>query len=445
MLPEAAWKATLGELELQMTRATFNTWLRGARLVDYSEGTFVIGVKNDYARDWLEKRLHLTIQRTLQSVSGEGAGLRFVTGQPAARRTASSDRSLRPPNGAAATRAAAGLREAYTFDSFVVGASNRLAHAAALAVAERPGQAYNPLFIYGGVGLGKTHLLHAIGHRCRRRELDVRYVTSETFTNDLIHSIRSQTMDAFRERYRTPDILLIDDVQFIAGKESTQEEMFHTFNDLHRSGKQVILSSDRAPKAMNTLEERLQSRFEWGLLADIQLPTSETRLAILRAKAERLGLPVSEAVLEFVAATVRSNIREMEGALTRLLAHADLTGAPADLALARHVLAAQSAEHRPVTVTTIISAVASHYRLSEQALCGAGRSRTVALPRQVCMYLARTETNASYPQIGSALGNRDHTTILYGYGKIAAAVERDPHLKQETETIRQALHSARVS
>ncbi|NLF63585.1 MAG: chromosomal replication initiator protein DnaA, partial [Chloroflexi bacterium] len=291
MLPETAWKATLGELELQMTKATFNTWLKDTRLLACDDSSFVIGVRNDYARDWLENRLHGAVVRTLSAIVGQEVEVRFVVGGRLPDNVQSNGYHGKPgtaseeepktqgrENGSSPSEQ---LKDRYTFSTFVVGSSNRLAHAAALSVAEQPGRAYNPLFIYGGVGLGKTHLLHAIGHRCNDNGYTICYVSSETFTNDLIQSIRGQKMEQFREKYRTPDVLLIDDIQFIAGKESTQEEFFHTFNHLHTNGKQVVLSSDRPPKAMVTLEERLQSRFEWGLMTDIQSPDAEMRAAIL--------------------------------------------------------------------------------------------------------------------------------------------------------------------
>jgi chromosomal replication initiator protein len=445
MNAESAWKATLGDLELQMTKATFNTWLRDTRFLASEEGEFVIGVRNDYARDWLENRLKETIVRTLASMIGRPASVRFVVwsdeviaapapalGQPAAETRPSRNGHLPSNNGH--------LNGRYTFSTFIVGQSNRLAHAAALSVAEHPGSTYNPLFIYGGVGLGKTHLLHAIGHRCLERGMSVCYVSSESFTNDLIQSIRSQKMAQFRERYRTLDVLLIDDVQFIAGKESTQEELFHTFNDLHSQGKQVVLSSDRPPKAMGTLEERLQSRFEWGLMADIQLPDYETRIAILRAKAESSNLAVPDEVLATIAHNVRKNIRELEGVLNKVIAYAQLTGRAidgqtADLALAELI-------HPPekLTMEQVMATVAGYYHINVEALQSNSRSRTVAFPRQMAMYLARTETGLSFPQIGENLGKRDHTTVLYGYEKIGELLETDSAVRRDIMEIKARLY-----
>ncbi|MCA9989300.1 MAG: chromosomal replication initiator protein DnaA [Anaerolineales bacterium] len=443
MLPEAAWKATLGQLEMQMTRATFDTWLKGSSVAKHSGTAYVIRVRNDYARDWLTHRLHDTIVRTLSAVLEAPATVSFTVKE-----------EVVAPAGAPATVSAIShegqtealpLKAHYTFANFVVGPSNQLAHAAAQAVAEKPGSSYNPLFIYGGVGLGKTHLLQAIGHRCLEQGFSVCYVTSETFTNDLIAAIRQRRTEQFRSKYRTTDVLLIDDVQFVAGKESTQEELFHTFNDLHREGRQVILSSDRPPKAMVTLEERLRSRFAWGLMADIQMPAVETRAAILRIKAESNGLHLSDDVIELMASAVRNNIRELEGALTKVIAYAQLTGVEIDRSLVERVLADLIKRPRKVTVDRVLETVAQHYGVSEAALLGASRSRTVAFPRQIVMYLARTETDASLPQIGRRLGGRDHSTVLYGYEKINGLLETNADIRREAMAIRSALYETQLS
>jgi chromosomal replication initiator protein len=444
---EAAWKATLGELELQMTKATFNTWLKDARLLGCDDNEYVIGVRNDYARDWLEIRLQDTIMRTLSTIIGQPVSIRFIVSsdEPAIAQTPTisngqGERVMVEPS---ATLSSNGhLNGRYTFSTFVVGTSNRLAHAAALSVSEQPGSTYNPLFIYGGVGLGKTHLMHAIGHRCRELGFNVYYVSSETFTNDLIQSIRSQKMAQFREKYRNLDVLLIDDIQFIAGKESTQEELFHTFNDLHSRGKQVVLSSDRPPKAMVTLEERLQSRFEWGLMADIQLPDIETRMAILRAKAESSAIDVPDTVLDTIAHHVRKNIRELEGALNKVIAYAELTGGTVDNHLASMALSDLILKPEKVTIEHVIETVATYYHVTVDGLRSNSRSRTVAFPRQMAMYLARTETGLSYPQIGERLGNRDHTTILYGYEKIAELLETDDNIRRDILEIKAVLYDS---
>ncbi len=457
MSPEIAWKATLGELELQMTGATFNTWLKDTRLVSAEEDTYVIGVRNPYARDWLENRLKRTIVRTMANIIGRKPTVSFVVtvgeqeggGGMSGKKSAESASSAEPTAGANGhapaplepTRLTSNLNPRYTFNTFVVGHNNRLAHAAALSVGEKPGQTYNPLFIYGGVGLGKTHLLHAVGHKCQETGHTVCYVSSEQFTNDLIQAIRNQRTAEFREKYRTPDVLLIDDIQFIAGKESTQEELFHTFNDLHSQGKQVVISSDRPPRAMVTLEERLRSRFEWGLMADIQQPDQETRMAILQSKAEESGLFVPEEVFHIIAHHIRNNIRELEGALNKVIAYSQLTGEPISAELVRRALADSIRRAEKVTVNQVLHVVADYYHVSMDALCGPSRSRAIALPRQVAMYLCRTETEASLPQIGAELGSRDHTTILYGIDKIAVTIEPDPSLRRDVLDIKATLYA----
>lgn len=445
LTPEAAWQATLGELELQMTRATFNTWLKDARMLACDDHEYVIGIRNDYAKDWLENRLHDTIIRTLTAITGQESNVRFVVWSDdliapppqTFEKELSTEENRRPvqPNNVNGN-----LNQKFTFANFVVGSSNRLAHAAALSVAENPGQTYNPLFIYGGVGLGKTHLLHAIGHRCNLDGRTVRYISSETFTNDLVQSIRNKQMSEFRERYRTPDVLMIDDIQFIAGKESTQEELFHTFNELHSQGKQVVISSDRPPKAMVTLEERLQSRFEWGLMADIQLPDEETRKAILQAKAETMNVYVPDYAIDLIAHHVHQNIRELEGALNKIMAYAQLWGSVIDEELINMALADLVRRPQKLTIDQVINAVCHHYNVTGDALAGNSRARVVAFPRQVAMYLARTETDASLPQIGTKLGNRDHTTIMYGHDKISTLVEKDPVARREMLQIKALLY-----
>ncbi len=436
-----------------MTRATFNTWLKDARLLGQENDEYIVGVRNDYAKDWLENRLYDTIVRTLAAIVRRPVNLRFVVwsdeiiaeppsienGAPKSKNRAAI---TAVPQLASANSSSANLNQRFTFSSFVVGSSNRLAHAAALSVAEHPGQTYNPLFIYGGVGLGKTHLLHAIGQRCQEEGYDVCYISSETFTNDLVQSIRNKTTDEFRERYRTPDVLMIDDIQFIAGKESTQEELFHTFNELHSQGKQVIISSDRPPKAMVTLEERLQSRFEWGLMADIQLPDVETRKAILQSKADDSGIYVPDEVVELIAHRVRKNIRELEGSLNKVMAYSQLTGQPVDVDLVNMALSDLMSRPDKVTIDQVVDAVCRFYKVSEDAMSSSSRSRTIAYPRQIAMYLARTETDASLPQIGARLGNRDHTTILYGYEKIAKEVERDDSIRRDMLEIKAVLYDA---
>ena len=440
MTAERFWEAALGQLQLEMPRAAFDTWVRDAELLTYEDGTFIVGVQNAYAKDWLEDRLRSTVTRVLTGISGRSADVRFVVWHDD-----SVDIEHAPvmslPEVVPQKKVISNTNVSpkYTFESFVVGPSNRLAAAAAQAVAENPARAYNPLFLYGGVGLGKTHLLHAIGNACGGAGLQILYVSSEEFTNDLINAIRTRTTDAFRDRYRRIDVLLIDDIQFIAGKESTQEEFFHTFNTLHGQDKQLIISSDRPPKALITLEERLRSRFEWGLTADIQAPDYETRLAILSSKAERAGRRVPSNFLEIIAKRVQSNIRELEGALNRVYAFSDLSGLPLTKDLVESALADLLPRTGSLTPEHIIRVVAKIYGVDEERLLSKQRSRDVSLPRQVAMYLIREETGASLPQIGEALGGRDHTTVMYGCNKISDRLETDDGLRRQVFSIREAL------
>jgi len=441
MSAERLWQAALGQLQLEMPRATFDTWVRDAELLAHEDGAYIIGVRNAYARDWLEDRMLATVKRVLTGLAGRTVEVRFVVwqGEPSDEPAAAAPPAPAPASPVRASSVP--LNPRYSFENFVVGPSNRLAHAASMAVAENPARAYNPLFLYGGVGLGKTHLLHAVGNTTAAQGLQVLYVSSEDFTNDLINAIRTHTTEAFRERYRRIDVLLIDDIQFIAGKESTQEEFFHTFNALHGQDKQLVISSDRPPKALVTLEERLRSRFEWGLTADIQPPDLETRLAILRSKAERAGRMVDDQHLELVARRVQSNIRELEGALTRVLAYSDLSNQPLSTDLIEIALADLLPRPGALTADRIIAAVAEHFDLDEADLLGRGRSRDVALPRQIAMYLMREETQASLPQIGESLGGRDHTTIMYGCDKIIAQLETDDGMRRKVAAIREALYN----
>jgi chromosomal replication initiator protein len=443
MNADQIWQAALGELQLQMTKPTFDTWLKNTRAISYEDGALIIGVHNAYAKDWLENRLLPIIKRTLARIVGRTVEARFVlNAEPV------EEESPLPLMESSATQSETTtksppmmLNSKYTFLTFVIGPSNRLAHAAALAAAENPARAYNPLFIYGGAGLGKTHLMHAIGHTCQEKAHRVLYATSEKFTNDLINSIRSHSTEEFRNKYRTMDVLLLDDIHFIAGKESTQEEFFHTFNALHAANKQIVISSDRHPKAIPTLEERLCSRFEGGLIADIQPPDLETRIAILRTKREALPIPIPDQVIEYIAHKFMNNVRELEGALNRVVAEAMSERQP--LTVDRAALALQGIliNRTECTPEAVIEAVADFYSLTPEDLKGPNRSRKVVKPRHIAMYLARQETEASLPQIGKALGDRDHTTVLHGANKISDQIERDEMLRREIVTIKSRLYN----
>jgi len=445
MNADMAWQSVLGQLQMEMPRASFDTWVRDTRPVSYEQGILTVGVRNAYARDWLESRLASTVSRLLIGILNSNVAVDFVVSQadesaapgPDTEADISSIEFSSPDAQARNTT----LNPRYTFETYVVGSGNRLAHAACQAVAEKPARAYNPLFLSGGVGLGKTHLLHAIGNACHKRGLNVLYVSSEEFTNDVINAIRTHTTQAFREKYRSSDVLLIDDIQFIAGKESTQEEFFHTFNTLHGQDKQIIVSSDRPPKSLVTLEERLRSRFEWGLAADIQPPDLETRLAILRSKAERTGRHISDEILETVARRVQSNIRELEGALNRIVAFADLSGSALTPELVDMALADLLPQRGDIPPQRIIELVAREWQTTVEALIGRDRSQKIAQPRQVAMYLLRKRTDASLPQIGEVLGGRDHSTVMYAIQKIGNEMETKSDLRRRVGSIEQLLYN----
>lgn len=444
---EQAWQSVLGQLQMEMPRASFDTWVRDTKPLSYQDGMLTIGVRNAYARDWLESRLASTVSRLLVGIMNASVAVNFiVNGNDAEVIADEAPPASGEPEPAAVFEQPArpsNMNPRYLFETFVVGSGNRLAHAACQAVAEKPARAYNPLFLYGGVGLGKTHLLHAIGNACHARGLNVLYVSSEEFTNDMINAIRTHTNQAFREKYRSADVLLVDDIQFIAGKESTQEEFFHTFNTLHGQDKQIIVSSDRPPKSLNTLDERLRSRFEWGLTADIQPPDLETRLAILRSKAERTGRNISNEILEIIAERVQSNIRELEGALNRILAFADLSGAHLNSQLVDVALADLLPQNSDMEPDEVVNQVAQYYKLSMDKLLSLDRSRDVAQPRQIAMYLLREDAHISYPQIGEVLGGRDHTTVMYAVDKIKKEIIRDSgsKLSRDINQIRRQLRS----
>jgi chromosomal replication initiator protein len=444
MNTEQAWQSVLGQLQMEMPRASFDTWVRDTRPVSYDNGTLTIGVRNAYARDWLESRLASTVNRLLIGILDSNVSVNFVVSQAEENDSrsdpepAAASMEITPPESRSRNNS---INPRYTFETYVVGSGNRLAHAACLAVAEKPARAYNPLFVYGGVGLGKTHLLHAVANACHARGLTVLYVSSEEFTNDMINAIRTHTTQAFREKYRSADVLLVDDIQFIAGKESTQEEFFHTFNTLHGQDKQIIVSSDRPPKSLVTLEERLRSRFEWGLTADIQPPDLETRLAILRSKGERTGRQISDEILERIARSVDSNIRELEGALNRVIAFADLSGSSLTPGLVDSALADLLPSRRNISADKVIELVAREWQTTVDALLGRDRSQKIAEPRQVAMYLLRKETDASLPQIGEVLGGRDHTTVMYAIQKIENEMTTKQDLEKRVRSVKHQLYA----
>jgi chromosomal replication initiator protein len=439
------WRAVLGELQVSLSPANYETWLKDTTLAEIDESRFRIAAPNGFARDWLDNRYRTLVSQTLARVVGGSVQVEFVVADAPGGVPAQSDEDNLPPPPLSAGGNTVNLNSRYTFANFIVGSANRLAHAAALSVAERPGHAYNPLFLYGGVGLGKTHLMHAIGNAVavkfpRKRIL---YATSEKFTNDFINSIREQKMEDFRNRYRRIDVLLIDDIQFIAERERTQEEFFHTFNAIHEAGKQIVLSSDRPPKAITTLEERLRSRFEWGLIADLTPPDLETRIAILRSKAEdQLNLIPAE-VIEFIARKVVSNVRELEGALNRVIAYASMSGMPINNELASAVLSnvMYNPKKRSITPQRIVRAVADYYGVNLDQLRSSKRDRAIVVPRQIAMFLIREETDISLLRIGAELGGRDHSTVLHACDKIARELAENDEMRREISAVREMIYS----
>lgn len=464
--PHAVWQTVLSELALQMPAPTFDTWVRDTVVLGYEDGEFIIGLPNAYARDWLENRLRPTIKRSLSGIMRRAVQVQFrvrtraLDEEPQLPRAplyqANAEEPLMditetpevPPAAPRPTRPEPEadiqpipLNPAHTFETFVVGSHNRLAHAAAMAVVDAPGQSFNPLFIYSGVGLGKTHLLNAIGNSLRRKGLRMVYCSSESFMNELIAAIRNQTPEQFRNKYRQLDILLIDDIQFIAGKERTQEEFFHTFNALHAAGKQVVLSSDRAPKLLTTLDDRLRSRFEGGLQTDISQPDFETRVAILQSKANRMGAPVPYDVLMLVAERVDSNIRELEGALNRLVMQARLTNQPLGLGLAKSLLENLAPMRQPCAPAEVIRIVAQHFGLRAEDLTGRKRTKEIANARQIAMYLLREENDLSLPAIGDHLGGRDHSTVRYGVERVSDELNSDEALRTTIMGLRERMYA----
>jgi chromosomal replication initiator protein len=424
---ESLWIEVAGRLKGALNETTYRTWFGEVEAAELSDDAFVLGVPNDFTREWIEGHFLGLIGAAVRDVTGQERriGLSVTERAPAAIPAPTEVRKR-----AGADSSESGMNPKYTFDLFVIGSSNRFAHAAALAVAEAPAQAYNPLFIYGGTGLGKTHLMQAIAQYVGEHssDLSVRYVTSETFMNDFINSLRDKRIEGFKQRYRTYDLLLVDDVQFFEHKERIQEEFFHTFNSLYEAGSQIVMSSDRPPRDIATLEERLRSRFEWGLITDVQPPDLETRIAILRKKVKTDGIHVTDPqVLSFIASRISTNIRELEGALTRVVAFSSLTGRTLSVELAEDVLkdVFPQGEAAEVSIRRIQELVSERFQLSMDELCGDRRSQSIVYPRQVAMYLSRELTDSSLPKIGKEFGGRDHTTVIHATSKIARLIRED--------------------
>ncbi|WP_059171610.1 chromosomal replication initiator protein DnaA [Bacillus sp. FJAT-27445] len=439
------WNAALATIETKISKPSFDTWLKSTKAHSLQGNTLVVTAPNEFARDWLEERYAQLISGILYDITGEELEVKFIIPQvkngeehelstPKKRLKRDEENNDIPQTM---------LNPKYTFDTFVIGSGNRFAHAASLAVAEAPAKAYNPLFIYGGVGLGKTHLMHAIGHYVLEHNPSAKvvYLSSEKFTNEFINSIRDNKAIEFRNKYRKVDVLLIDDIQFLAGKESTQEEFFHTFNTLHEESKQIIISSDRPPKEIPTLEDRLRSRFEWGLITDITPPDLETRIAILRKKAKAEGLDIPNEVMLYIANQIDSNIRELEGALIRVVAYSSLINKDINADLAAEALKdiIPSSKPKIVTILDIQKAVGQQFNIKLEDFKARKRTRTVAFPRQVAMYLSRELTDFSLPKIGEEFGGRDHTTVIHAHEKISKLLTSDPQLQKQVKELNEML------
>jgi chromosomal replication initiator protein len=421
------WDLVLSRVEAKVNRHSFYTWFKPTSFVSDDGNAIRVRVPNALFRDWLTKHYAAVLDEAFTEVARAGATVSFLTEDAPIERVVGHDVDVPlPPEAEDAT--AGGLGPRYSFDTFIVGPSNQFAHAACRAVAEAPSRSYNPLFIYGGVGLGKTHLMHAIGHYVlsHLKNFKLTYISSERFMNEMINAVRYDRVLDFRERYRSVDVLLVDDIQFLAGKEGTQTEFFHTFNALYDSQKQIVISSDCPPHEIPSLEERLRSRFEWGLIADIQPPDLETKVAILKRKAEAEGVPLPDAVAIYIAGKIKSNIRELEGSLIRLIAYASLTGREISLPLAQDVLRnVLQNEERAVTIEIIQKFVSDYYQLKVIDLKSRNNSKSIAMPRQIAMYLCKNLTNASLPEIGRSFGGKHHSTVIHSIKKIEALRQND--------------------
>jgi chromosomal replication initiator protein len=441
------WNKALSIIEKKISKPSFETWLKSTKAHSLQGDTFIVSVPNDFARDWLEGRYVHLISGVLYEITGEELSVKFIIPQN------QEDQDFQVPsskrnklkNDEPAELNQNMLNPKYTFDTFVIGSGNRFAHAASLAVAEAPAKAYNPFFIYGGVGLGKTHLMHAIGHYVieHNPSAKVVYLSSEKFTNEFINSIRDNKAEYFRNKYRNVDILLIDDIQFLAGKESTQEEFFHTFNALHEESKQIVISSDRPPKEIPTLEDRLRSRFEWGLITDITPPDLETRIAILRKKAKADGLDIPNEVMLYIANQIDSNIRELEGALIRVVAYSSLINKDINADLAADALKdiIPSSKPKVITILEIQKRIGEEYNIKLEDFKAKKRTQSVAYPRQIAMYLSRELTDFSLPKIGEEFGGRDHTTVIHAHEKISKMIQNDAQFQKRIQEIQSILKS----
>ncbi len=442
MTNQQLWQALLGNLELSLSKANFTTWFKNTSIIEKSDSGIVVGVPNAFTKEWLQNKYHQEILKALKTIAPEIKEVKYQIVSPI----------YAPPAAKETTRAATSPKRAenqtlnpkYTFGTFIVGLNNQLAHAASLAVSKKPGQVYNPLFIYGGVGLGKTHLMQAVGAEALKKDPNskVLYVTSERFTNEFVSAVQQGKTEQFKANYRGVDVLLVDDIQFLAGKEGTQEEFFHTFNALHQNNKQVVMTSDRLPKEIPAIEERLVSRFEWGMIADIQAPDLETRLAILRTKVKEKNYSVEPEILTFIAETIQSNIRELEGALNRLMVYCQLNNTRPTIEQVKSILVnvITPPKKRGVSAKKIIEIVSDFYNVTPEDLLKQSRKKEYVNPRQIAMYIIRKELETSLPSIGEFFGGRDHTTVIHAIDKIDRVLKERSGLKQEIDLIRDRLY-----
>lgn len=450
MTNQQLWQAIIGDLEVTLSRGNFITWFKNTGIIEKEDDYIVIGVPSDFVKKWISEKYQTALLKSLKSIAPEVKTIKYYVGhfksedlqaQQALINNSGDKKSVSPTKAPVKTGS---LNPLYTFDTFVLGQNNELAYAASTAVAKNPGSQYNPLFIYGGVGLGKTHLIHAIGHKLlsSNPNLKILYVTSEKFTNDYVAAIQQKRIDEFKKLYRNVDMLLIDDVQFIAGKEQTQEEFFHTFNELRDKGKQIILTADRLPKDIPAIEQRLVSRFEWGMVADISSPNLETRIAILQTKLGKKGADVDKEVINFIAENVVNNIRELEGALNKLLVYQQIENKPLNLEQAKNILASiVNAKKKAVTLAKIAESVANFYSITLEDLLKQSRRKEFVKPRQTAMYIARKELGSSFPSIGEFFGGRDHTTVMHGVEKVEKAVDANDGIKHEVELILEKIYT----
>ncbi len=442
-MANAIWQAVLGEIEVSIPRASFATWFKNTTLLESNENEVVIGVPNVFTKQQLEEKYRSLLQDTLQKNGVKTPQIRFAIHETATKpepKQQQTDWSVRPTP-KPKTIESTNLNSKYTFDNFVVGGGNELAYAAAQAIAKDPGGKYNPFFVYGGVGLGKTHLIQAIGNQIvgGNPDAEIAYITSEQFATEFVASILKKK--TFSDKYRSADVLIVDDMQFIAGKEKTEEEFFHTFNALHQANKQIIISSDKPPKSIPTLEERLRSRFEWGMTADIQPPDFETRLAIIQTKARDHQTTITPEVSEYLATHTQSNVRELEGNLTKVLAHCEMTGQPVSLQVVEQVLGGTIKRKQRLTDKHIVDKTAKYFNITTHELTSARREKAISEPRQIAMYLLRQELHLSFPAIAKAVGRKDHTTAMHSVQKVEDAINRDSSMRQTVQSVKERIYA----